>query len=299
MNTTTFIRAFGTLALIGFLVSPFTAESNQAEQPHSLQIILFEGYLTSSFSPQNTFDLIDMPSNEFAMQFSRLFVPYSKKQTIALSQNIVLPKELALLDVHTLRITEQQIQNKIALSHRNDLHSIKYDIGVLSWSKDSYQIELEGRYEKVKFKNIAVEADSNKTKLIRIRYSAFRTLYIALTPLELPDELKGITPPKAIIQTMPTYPSELSKVECQGRVLIRVFIDKEGKIDKERLILLECPHSLFARNSLDAAVNQWTFTPATQNGVSIDFRGDIEVSFRILYKKYIPWVNAVNVWNHF
>jgi len=96
------------------------------------------------------------------------------------------------------------------LSRHNDMQTIDYKVKFLSWSKDRYQIELEGRYGDFKFNRISVEAAVDKTEIVRIRYSTSRTLYVALTPIDPEDQpLKGIIPPKAIVKPMPSYPSEL------------------------------------------------------------------------------------------
>ena len=60
---------------------------------------------------------------------------------------------------------------------------------------------------------------------------------------------------------------------------MNVIVTKEGRIDREKIILLECPHYLFARNSLDVVLNQWTFQPATKDGVPIDLSANIEINF--------------------
>jgi hypothetical protein len=62
--------------------------------------------------------------------------------------------------------------------------------------------------------------------------------------------------------------------------MIRVLIHKDGSIDKEELILLDCPHTILARSCCDVIVNQWTFKPAMKDGNPIDCRANIEVHFR-------------------
>jgi outer membrane biosynthesis protein TonB len=75
----------------------------------------------------------------------------------------------------------------------------------------------------------------------------------------------------------------LSKARYDGRILVRLTVNKEGRIDKEKIVLLECPHFLFARNSLDTILNDWVFRPATMDGNPVEIVTDIEVTFRVRY----------------
>jgi len=274
------MRTCGVLLLVGLLVFPLAAQSEDAEHLHSLHAIVFESYPTTPPSEEKGFDAADLPSNDFPAKFSRLFVPYSKPQTIQAPPGFVIPREPMFLDIYTFAITEEQIHKKKRFSRRNDIQEVYYGIKVSSWSNGRYCAELDGRYGDLKFKQISIDAAADKTKIIRVRYSANRTLYILLTPIaQNRPSLKGVTPPTFFTKPSPIYPSALLKRRSRGIVRINAILTKEGSLDQERLILLECPHNLFARNSLDVLLNQWTFKPAAKGGVPIDLETVIEMSF--------------------
>jgi hypothetical protein len=267
------------LLLLGCLVPTPVAQEN--EQPrHGLQAIIFESYLTPL--PVEEYDVIGLPSIEFPLKFSRLLAPFHKPASIQLPPGVVLPREPMFLDIYMFAVSGEQIQKNKRQSRHNPIQRIDYKIKFLSWSEDSYQVELDGRCGDTRFKEIPVKAAADKTTVVRIRQSESRVLYFALTPVEPEIKYpKDVTLPKPVTWPMPVYPSELLKTKWTGKVRIRAVVNKDGKIDPESFLLLECPHHLFARSSLDAILNQWTFQPAARNGVPLDLDGDIEVTFMI------------------
>jgi hypothetical protein len=209
--------------------------------------------------------------------------PFGQRQTIQLPRGVVIPQQPMFLDIYTFRVAGEQIQRKKRLSRYNGINDLKYKIRFLSWSGNRYQIELEGRHENFKFNRILVEAAVDKTKIVRIRRSVSHTLYVALTPIEQYDpSLKGFVPPTLISKQQPVYPSELRKKRWSGTIRIHAFVTREGRIGREEFVFLECPHYLFARNSLDAVLNQWIYKPATRDGVPIDSDTTIDVGFTML-----------------
>jgi hypothetical protein len=192
----------------------------------------------------------------------------------------LIPQEPMFLDVYTFAVTKEQIQTNKCLSRHNAFDGIDYRISFQSWSRDRYRVALEGRYENLKFSGISADASADKTKIVRIKYSANRTLYIALTPLEEENQAsRGVLPPKAVLRPLPAHPPGLSGIKREGKVRIRVVIDREGRVDREKLVLLECPCYLFARNSLDVILNQWTFEPGTKDGAAASVAANIEFRF--------------------
>jgi hypothetical protein len=273
------------IIIVSFLLPPLaakaTSEKPRGKPPHFLQAIVFESYLTPPPSAEKTYDVADLSSADFPVIFSQLFASFSRSQSVQLPPGVVLPKDLMFLDLFTFAVTEAQVLKNKRISHRNYLVNIEYNIRFLSWSNDRYKIVLDGRHEDLRFHDISFEVAADKTKLIRIRYSTNRTLFIALTPINYGNLPEGVTPPKPDLCPLPYYPSALSKAHPIGLVRMSVIIDAAGKIDRERFVLLECSHYLFARSSLDTILNKWTFNPATKNGFPVEARANIEVNFRV------------------
>ncbi len=283
---------FLTAAIFRVLLSPLAAQPEQEQsdkgRSYSLLVIVFESNPTPVTGAEKNFDPIDLPSTDFPMIFSRMFMPSSQTQKIELPSGVSLPREAMFLDIHTFRLTETQIRKNKRISRRNDLQGLQYRITPRSWSNDRYEIEVEGKHAGAEFQPMLIPAAADKTKLVSIRPSANRTLFFALTLLNYKNILgsapeaapAGVASPRAILQPPPSYPSTLLKSGWSGTVQILVIVNASGKIDRERFMLLECPHYLFARNSLDVVLNRWTFRPATVNGVAADVLATIEIGFQ-------------------
>jgi len=81
--------------------------------------------------------------------------------------------------------------------------------------------------------------------------------------------------PTVVRKIEPKYPAMAQRVGLEGNVLLKVWVDKEGKVRKA--VILKSDAEIFNQAAQDAAV-QWVFTPAVmQKGpvsvwVSIPFR---------------------------
>jgi hypothetical protein len=274
------MRYGNVLIFIVILALPPPAQSELAKHPHLLQVIVFESYLTQPPEGLLFYDAVELPSNDFPLKFSRLFDPSGSSETIQLPRSMVFPRAPMFLDAYTVEVTEEQIQKKKSFSHRNELQRINYKIRFLSWSNSRYKAELEGRFEELKFKNVLIDTAVDKTTIVRIRRSANRTVYIALTEIVASDfTATDVVPPKPISRPPPVYPSDLLKSNWSGTVRIFTVVTSEGKADGRRVILMDCPHFLLGRNSLDSLLNEWTFKPATRDGVPLDFEAIVEIDF--------------------
>ena len=76
----------------------------------------------------------------------------------------------------------------------------------------------------------------------------------AFTPYE--------TPPAPVYQVQPEYPELARKAGIEGRVYIKILVDKEGKV-RDALLLRGVGAGL--DESALKAVRQWVYTPAIQN----------------------------------
>jgi hypothetical protein len=270
----------GILVLAGLIFFTIPAQSEPKQRPHLLQAIVFESYLSASPKEEQLFDAFDLPSNDFPLKFSRLFIPFSISEAIQLPSGLEFPNKPMFLDIHTFSADEEQIIKKKSFSHYNSLQRIDYKIKFLSWTHDSYRAELAGRHEDFKFKNILIESAVVKTKIIRIRRNVNRTIYIAFTAFEDAKlAVNGVIPPQPVARPWAIYPSELLRTNWYGSVRILARITSEGKADEKQIILFDCPHYILGRNSLDAVLNQWTFKPATKDGAPVDVDAILEVEF--------------------
>jgi hypothetical protein len=268
------------LFLAGLIFFAIPAQSEQKQRPHFLQAIIFESYLTPPPDGKQLFDVFDLPSNDFPVKFSRLFMPFGISEAVQLPSGLDFPKNPMFLDIYSFTVAEEQIKKQKSFSHYNSLQRLDYKIKVLSWTQDSYRVALSGRHENFKFKTIAVESAVDKTKIIRIRRNVNRTIYIALTELESANlSLNGVIPPQPISRPWAVYPSELRGSNWYGSVKIFARITSEGKADDTQIILFDCPHYILGRNSLDAVLNQWTFKPATKDGIPAAADAILEVEF--------------------
>ncbi len=259
-------------AICGFSLFPISTEAGDGRLLHFLNAIVFESYLAPLPEDQKAYDTIDLPTAEFPWKFSSLCAPSSHRQSIQLPPGVVMPQQPMFLDICTFRVAADQVRKKKRVSRYNGIQPIRYAIRFLSWAQDRYQVVLDGRYEGFEFDRVLVDAPADKTKIIRIRRSDSRILYIALTPVDLEEpSLKGLIPLVVTSRQPAVYPSELRNTGWSGTVRIRAAVTRDGKINGEGFILLECPHYLFGRNSLDSVLNQWIYQPATRDGIPVRY----------------------------
>lgn len=255
------------------------ADKAKDDPAHCLNVIAFESYPTKA--PDGAFEVTDLESAEFPLIFTRLFLPFSQPQVVERPAGIQLPKQAMFLDVFTFGLPGAKIREGKRLGRYNPIHAIEYKLRFSSWTPARYEIEVDGQHEDLKFRGVRVGGVAEKTKIIRFRHSANRTMYLALTPIRLKERRDDTVPPTPIVQTLPTYPSELSKSRLDGKVRIRSILSAAGKIEAQKLVLLEASDYLFARNSLDTVLNTWLFHPATKGGVPTAIEAVIEVDFRL------------------
>ncbi len=254
-----------------------TSESGQ--KIRLLNVILFESFMTPSVKEGSSFDKYDWPNSDFPRIYSQL-ISLSRPLDITVPPDFEFPERTMFVDIYTFALDDARVSQKKDFSRRNDMTLLRYKIAVVLRSDDRYEITLEGHHEDFKFRNVNVEAPNNRTELIRIRHSANRTLYFALTPIQLANELEpGIVRPKSIARPDPPYPSQLHASKWAGNIRILCTVSSTGSIDPQDYVLLICPHTLFARNSIDVVLSRWKFMPATSSGIPVDFRMVIDVPF--------------------
>jgi TonB family protein len=89
----------------------------------------------------------------------------------------------------------------------------------------------------------------------------------------------GVTPPKVLTKVEPKYTPEARDAKIAGSVLLKVVVTAEGKADEIEVV--RGLDSGLDQKAIEA-LSQWTFQPATKDGVAVAVYATIEVNFRLL-----------------
>lgn len=83
-----------------------------------------------------------------------------------------------------------------------------------------------------------------------------------------PKEASAVDqPPQAISRRFPRYPAEAEARGIEGRVVLRLLIDAQGRVETARVVRAEPPGVFEA--AAQAAVRSWRFTPARDGGKAV------------------------------
>jgi TonB family protein len=119
-----------------------------------------------------------------------------------------------------------------------------------------------------------------------ITYDLERGIYVNSAPLAAvmqrttpPAAPGGIKPPVLLYMKEPQYTEAALKAQQQGLVVLSLAIGADGQA---RVITVLKSLGLGLDQNTVAAVEQWKFKPATQNGVAVDYPATVTMSFRLL-----------------
>lgn len=84
------------------------------------------------------------------------------------------------------------------------------------------------------------------------------------------------TPPKAVREVRPIYPSELLKDGISGSVLLTIEVKTDGTVGKVHV--KNGLHPRLNKAAVDAA-KQWHFKPGTRRGKPVRVETELEMSF--------------------
>jgi TonB family protein len=87
-----------------------------------------------------------------------------------------------------------------------------------------------------------------------------------------------VLPPRPTHTPEPEYSVQARNAKYQGTVVLKIVIDKAGKISRIRL---ERPLGMGLDESAMEEVKRWRFNPATRNGQPVAVEMNIEVSFNL------------------
>ena len=103
----------------------------------------------------------------------------------------------------------------------------------------------------------------------------------AVTPRASPQALpSGTRPPVVIFKKEPPYTPEALKAQLQGAVVLSLTIGADGQ---GRVVTVLQSLGLGLDQNAVAAVEQWKFRPATQNGQPVNCPATVEMDFRLIH----------------
>ncbi len=111
------------------------------------------------------------------------------------------------------------------------------------------------------------------------------------TPPDTPDDRDAtsdtpeLSPPRIVSAPKATYPAGQPLMTPAPRVVLRVTIDEQGRVQQSAV--LKAPGPTFA-TSAQQAVQAWTFEPARRNGTPIAAEVKVEVGFEAPKPATVP-----------
>jgi protein TonB len=93
-----------------------------------------------------------------------------------------------------------------------------------------------------------------------------------------PDFVPFEKAPAVIKRVEPVYPELARKAGLEGRVILKVWIDKRGKV--KEVVILKSTVEVFNQPAIDAA-KQWEFTPALMKFGPVDVWSTLTFNFRL------------------
>ncbi len=90
----------------------------------------------------------------------------------------------------------------------------------------------------------------------------------------------GVTHPKKIVDVLPEYPELARKARIQGNVTLTAIIGKDGVPRDIQVVQSNRPGLGFEEAAI-AAVQQWRYEPALQNGKPVEVFITIDVEFKL------------------
>ncbi len=111
---------------------------------------------------------------------------------------------------------------------------------------------------------------------------SFRDAASRVSSRETPNQplmvTEDVSKPRLLKRVQPVYPESARKDKLEGKVIVQVTIDKQGRVIDNQLLLS-------AREDLDhaalTAVRQWRFEPATQRGQPVAVFYNLTINYAL------------------
>ena len=92
---------------------------------------------------------------------------------------------------------------------------------------------------------------------------------------------EGVTAPRPTYRPDPDYSEEARRAGVQGTIILRLIVDEQGRPTDIEVV---SPRGYGLDDKAVAAIEQWTFRPATKDGGPVKVKAMIEVNFRLLMR---------------
>ena len=89
----------------------------------------------------------------------------------------------------------------------------------------------------------------------------------------------GVTPPRIIRQTTPSYTPSAIEAKVQGTVIFQAVIRKNGQVDSFKV--LEGLGYGLEEKAIEEISNHWRFRPGMLKGKAVDVLATIEIQFKL------------------
>lgn len=125
--------------------------------------------------------------------------------------------------------------------------------------------------------SLRVRDDNAATSLVRPGL-AEDTSFAAAEDLVVSEELVD-DPPRAILNPAPRYPASAQTQGVEGRVTMRVLVDREGSVT-QAVVTESIPPGVFDTAAVEA-IRRWRFSPATFKGQRVQVWVRKTLTFRL------------------
>jgi hypothetical protein len=234
-------------------------------------------------------EVIPLPAPDLPEKFSCALLPSSNSAT-SVYKYVGLPEGVALLDIFTFKLSDKTIKQAKPVKRQNGATGLDYSVKVLKWDSQSCELELTGSYNG-KLAPVTFTASKLTTTLVHIHTApqvSFAFTFLDSTSLVHsaadPDRVAGIRAPKRIASPAPVFPEELRRTGNQGMFAFLGIVNRQGKFDSSRWIVLECLHPLFVHSAVRTILEGWRFAPGQMGAQAVDILAVVEVDFRLFGK---------------
>ena len=90
----------------------------------------------------------------------------------------------------------------------------------------------------------------------------------------------------------PTYPALLLQADVSGTVRVRFVVGRNGHVEPASVAVVDTANVLFA-TSARAAIQRWTFEPASNGGQAVAVRWEQIVSFSVPPDSELPFIEPI------
>lgn len=284
--------------LLCLLCTAGTVFSRAASQGESagLQVIVLSGESDPRMLEGKPYALLELSNADLPNIISKSLIPSLVRRPSIRYSDFSLLGQNTFLDAYTLA----KASKKRNFQWRNEISDLDLQVERLARIEGGYSINsketvpghfsllLKGSYQSRRIKPMNIKGRLDRTTVAIQPVSGSRSLFVALTWTDaiLHDLSETVAPnitkrPELVHRKTPLDPSIIVGT-ARARSLFKVdaVLDKQGHVDSERFVILDCAHPLFALTAMKAILDEWKFTPARVGHRPVETIIAIEVEFR-------------------